>query len=130
MRSIVITGSSGGNMVKGMALYGSTKAALRFFTDQLMQEVEGTPVRVGALRPGMVVTDMLTEQFEGRPEEWQRARRIFNILADRVEPVTNWLARRILENDRNGVRISYISRSKILWRFLTAPISRRNLFES
>ncbi len=123
-------GSDGRNMVKGLALYGSTKAALRFLTDQLMREVEGTPVRVGALRPGMVITDMITSQYQERPAEWQRARRIFNILADRVETVTPWLARKILENERNGARIRYTSGRKILWRFITAPFSKRNVFDS
>jgi NAD(P)-dependent dehydrogenase (short-subunit alcohol dehydrogenase family) len=123
-------GSGGGRMVKGMGLYGSTKAGLRFLTDELAYEVTGTPVGVGALRPGMVVTDLLTDQYEGRPEEWQRARRIFNILADRVETVTPWLAQKILENTKNGARISWTSTSKIFWRFLTAPFTKRNLFSS
>ncbi len=123
-------GSDGRNMVKGLALYGSTKVALRFLTDQLIQEADGTPVRVGALRPGMVVTEMITSQYEGRPEEWKRARRIFNIIAERVETVTPWMAQKILENDRNGVRFSFSPGRKILWRFLTAPFSKRDLFPS
>jgi NAD(P)-dependent dehydrogenase (short-subunit alcohol dehydrogenase family) len=123
-------GSSGGRMAKGMGLYGSTKAGLRFLTDELAHEMEGMPVRVGALRPGMVVTDMLTSQYEGRPEEWRRARRIFNILADRVETVAPWMAQKILENDQNGARISWTSTRKIFWRFLTAPFTKRDLFSS
>jgi len=39
---------------------------------------------MGALSPGMVVTDFLTKQYENRPpEDWENAKRIFNILADR-----------------------------------------------
>ena len=29
------------------------------------------PVIIGAIRPGMVVTDLLTKPFEGKPAEWE-----------------------------------------------------------
>ena len=120
---------SDGSKVHGLALYGSTKCGLRYLDESLARETRGTAVLVGALRPGMVVTDFLTKQFEDRPEEWERAKRIFNILADQVETVTPWLARQVLNNGRNGVRISWGSRWRIMGRFLTAPFCRRNLFE-
>ena len=122
-------GSNGRRMVAGLALYGSTKAGLRFFDQALMEEVQGTPVLVGFLQPGMVITEMITRQYEGRPpEEWQRAKRVFNIIADRVETVTPWLAQQVLENRKNGATISWISRGKIMSRFLLAPFQKRDLF--
>lgn len=121
---------SDGRKVEGLTLYGSTKYGLNYLTDALAQEVEGTPLIVGALRPGMVVTDLLTEQYKERPpEEWEQARRIFNILADRVETVTPWLAQRVLENEKNGARISWLTRRKIIGRFLMAPFRQRKLFD-
>lgn len=121
---------SDGRKVEGLALYGSTKAGLRYLDECLAKETEGTSVLVGALRPGMVITDFLTRQFEDRPpEDWEQAKRMFNILADRVETVTPWLARQVLDNDRNGVCISWLSRWKVMGRFLTAPFRNRNLFE-
>ena len=50
------------------------------------------------------------------------------ILADRVETVTPWLARRVLSNQRSGALIAWLTTGKILVRFLTAPFSKRNLF--
>jgi NAD(P)-dependent dehydrogenase (short-subunit alcohol dehydrogenase family) len=120
---------SDGRKVEGLALYGSTKSGLRYLDECLVRETQGTPVLVGALRPGMVVTDILTKQFEGRPEEWERAKRIFNILADRVETVTPWLARKVLANDKNGVCISWQGTWKVIGRFLAAPFRKRDLFE-
>ena len=121
---------SDGRKVEGLALYGSTKAGLRYLDECLAKEIEGTPVLVGALRPGMVITDFVTRQFEDRPpEEWERAKRMFNILADRVETVTPWLAQQVLANDKNGVCISWLSRWKVMGRFLTARFRKRNLFE-
>ena len=122
-------GSRGGQMVAGMALYGTTKAGLSYFDDAMMKECEGTPVKFGALLPGMVVTDMLVGQRMRSEEEWERTKRIFNILADRVETVTPWLVDQMLANDRNGVRISWLTRSKVMMRFLMAPFSRRNVVD-
>jgi hypothetical protein len=76
----------------------------------------------------MVITDLITQQYEDRPEEWERDKRIFNILADRVETVTPWMAAKILENDKTGVSINWTSRLKIMLRFLTSPFSKRDVF--
>jgi NAD(P)-dependent dehydrogenase (short-subunit alcohol dehydrogenase family) len=89
---------SSGPVIKGLALYAATKSALAYLTTAAAKEVEGTPIIVGGLRPGMVATKLITAQYEGHPEEWKRAERIFNILSDRVETVTPWLVNRILSN--------------------------------
>ena len=116
-------------MVRGLALYGCTKAGLRYLTQSWVQETRGTPVLVGALRPGMVMTDLVTRQYEERPEDWEHDKRIFNILADRVETVTPWLARKVLANKKTGVRITWLTRRKVIGRFLAAPFRRRDLFK-
>ena len=92
---------SDGRKVDGLALYGTTKSGLRYLDESLAQETKGTSVLAGALSPGMVVTDFLTKQYENRPpEDWENAKRVFNILADRVETVTPWMAQRVLANDK------------------------------
>jgi NAD(P)-dependent dehydrogenase (short-subunit alcohol dehydrogenase family) len=120
---------SGGRRVPGLALYGTTKSGLRYLSDALAEETKDTPILVGALRPGMVMTEMVTRQYQERPEDWERVQRIFNIIADRVETVAPWLARRVLDNDRNGMRFNWLSRPKLMFRFLTAPFARRNVVE-
>lgn len=120
---------SGGRKVEGTSVYATSKAGLRYFDEVLAQEAEGTPVLVGALRPGMVMTDLVTDPYEGRPEDWERARRIFNIIGDRVETVTPWLAQQVLDNDKNGAVISWSSNLKIMGRFLTARFRKRDIFE-
>ena len=122
-------GSSGGRQVRGLSVYGTTKAALRYLNDALMMETKGTPIIVGALQPGMTITDMLTKEYEGQPEAWARVKPILNILSDRVETVTPWLVRRVLSNTRGGVRFAWASRGKITWRFMTAPFIKRKVVE-
>jgi len=119
---------SDGRKMDGLTLYGCTKYGLRYLTDALVQEAKGTPVIVGALRPGMVITDLVTRQFDDRPEEWERAKRIFNVIADRAETVAPWLADRMLANTKTGVRIQWMTNGRMMVRFLTAPFRQRDLF--
>jgi NAD(P)-dependent dehydrogenase (short-subunit alcohol dehydrogenase family) len=119
---------SGGRSVEGLTLYGTSKYALTYVTDALARETRDTPIRVGALRPGMVATDMLTRPYEGRPEEWERAKPIFNILGDRVETIAPWFVQKILANHKTGVRFAWLTRWKAASRFLTARLRPRDLF--
>jgi NAD(P)-dependent dehydrogenase (short-subunit alcohol dehydrogenase family) len=119
---------SDGRVGHGLTVYGSSKRGGRFLTDALIQEVADTPVIVGALSPGMLLTDLVTGQMEQDSQEWERLKRIMNIIADRVETVAPWLAGRILANEKNGASIRWMTRGKVLWRFLTAPFSKRDLF--
>jgi NAD(P)-dependent dehydrogenase (short-subunit alcohol dehydrogenase family) len=120
---------SSGPVIKGLALYSATKSALAYLTTSAAKEVEGTALIVGGLRPGMVATKLITDQYKEHPEEWKKAERIFNILSDRVETVTPWLADKILANKKNGVRIQWLSRSKVMRRFLESPFRKRVVFD-
>jgi NAD(P)-dependent dehydrogenase (short-subunit alcohol dehydrogenase family) len=120
---------SSGPVIKGLALYSATKSALAYLTTAAAKEVEGTKIVVGGLRPGMVATKLITDQYKEHPEEWRKVKRIFNILSDRVETVSPWLAIKILSNTKNGVRINWLSRSKVMMRFLSAPFHKRHIFD-
>jgi NAD(P)-dependent dehydrogenase (short-subunit alcohol dehydrogenase family) len=119
---------SDGRMHPGMTLYGTTKYGLKYFNDALVKETRGTPIIIGSLRPGMVVTDLITEQYKDQPEEWQKVKRIFNIIADRVENVAPWLVDQILANQRTGRRIQYLSKWGLMFRFLSSPFTKRDVF--
>ncbi|MBN2554309.1 MAG: SDR family oxidoreductase [Anaerolineales bacterium] len=120
---------SDGRKIRGLAVYGSTKQGLRYLTDSLIQEMRGTPILVGSINPGMVATELLLDQFEDRPEEWEQAKRIFNILTDRVETVTPWLAEQVLRNRKHGVSIRWMSPWKLMMRFLSAPFVHRGIVD-
>ena len=111
--------------VRGLAPYGTSKAALRYFNDALMKEVEGLPVIVGALQPSMVYTDMISKQYENDPVGWEKNKRLFSILSQPVDVVAPFLVRRILENQKNGVRIHFSSTFKITWGFMKMAIMRQ-----
>lgn len=117
---------SGGEIMSGGLPYGITKYALPYLTKALNREIRGLPVKISNISPGMVTTDLLLGTVEEDRKE--RAKRIFNILADRVDTVTPWLADRILENQKSGTRIAWLTQPKIWTRFLLAPFRKRDLF--
>ena len=122
-------GSTNGRKVDGLTPYATTKAGIRYFTEALALEAKDTPVIIGLLRPGMVITDMLTKQYQGDAAAWARFKRILNILADRPETVTPWMAQKILENTRSGATLSYSGTLKTMWRFISAPFSKRKIID-
>ncbi len=123
-------GSRGKRVQPGLTLYGTTKAALGFLDRSLAAEIEGTPVIAGSILPGMVLTDILLDQRSGDPADWERSKRIFNILADRAEDVAPWIVERVLANKKNGARISWLNGAKVMGRFMAAPFRKRNLIDS
>ncbi len=119
---------SGGNIRDGMSLYGTSKAAVRYLTNAMVKEAKGSDILVGALSPGMVMTDLVLDRFKDNPAELEKNKRIFNIIADSVDNVAPWLVQRILSNKKQGARINYMPPAKMTGRFLTAPFSKRDLF--
>ncbi len=114
---------SNGMVVPGQILYGSSKAALTYFTKGLVLETKKTPVCVGFLSPGLVPTDL----FSGGEPPDARTKRVLNILGDRVETVTPFLVEGMLANTRHGAKIAWLTQRKAAWRFLTARFRRRDL---
>ncbi len=117
---------SDGRTVPGLIAYGATKRGADYLTSGLAKEVEGGPVKVAHLSPGMVVTDLLVQDYS--PEELAKAKKVFNILADRVETVTPWLADRILAGTKNGGTVAWLTTPKIMGRFLLGTVRERDLF--
>lgn len=119
---------SNGQKRAGMISYGTTKYGLRYFTQSLQKELKDTPIIVGTLSPGIVVTDLLMNDYKDKPEELERAKRIFNILADRVETVTPFLAEGVLANTKQNPAIAWLTTPKIMGRFMTARFNKRDVF--
>jgi hypothetical protein len=72
---------------------------------------------------------MILEQYEEDPQRLENAKKIFNILADKVEMVTPWLVDKILSNDKSGAKINWLTPTKLLTRFATARFNQRDLFK-
>ena len=118
---------SDGRIVPGTTLYGSSKSAVAYLTRGMAQELPQGDVRISGLSPGMVITDLLLKGLDHNEIKAKKSRKIFNILADRVETVSPWLVSQIRANQKNGGTIRWLTTSKIIWRFLKAPFINRRI---
>ncbi len=114
----------------GLTIYGASKRAVRYFTTSVAKEYKDSSVLIGSLSPGMVPTDLLI--YSSRSEEkakWEKSKRIMNLLGDKVETVTPWLAEQALANTQQGAKIAWLTRSKALARFLLPKYRKRNIVD-
>ncbi len=121
---------SNGSTSPGLTVYGATKYAVRYFTDALAKEYADSPVLIGSLSPGMVPTDLLVYSSRSQdPQQWEKSKRIMNILGDTVETVTPWLVEQALANTKNGARIEWLTKAKAMRRFLLPGYKNRHIVE-
>lgn len=119
---------STGQMNVGMVPYGATKRAVHYINLALQKEVKGTNVQVNRLSPGIVVTDLLTGDYDLSSPEWQKTKKVLNILGDRVETVTPYLVEGVLASKKSGDTVAWLTTGKALRRFITAGFNKRDLF--
>ncbi len=120
---------SGDQTAPGMAAYGCTKRAVTYLNKALQKEIKDTGVQVNTLSPGIVVTDLLVGDYDFESEEWQKTKKILNILGDKVETVTPYLADGILKATKSGSKVAWLTGFKAFGRFMTAAFNKRDLFE-
>jgi NAD(P)-dependent dehydrogenase (short-subunit alcohol dehydrogenase family) len=118
---------SDGRMIPGMTPYGTSKRAVRYFTDAFAAEVKGGPIIVGTISPGMVLTDLTLGPIRKDPAGSGKIIRIYNILANEPDVVAPYLVSRIIANRKNGKKISWLTTGKVMRRFMFAPFSRRDI---
>ena len=119
---------STGQVQPGLATYGASKRAVTYLTETLVKEAKDTNVKIGFLSPGIVVTHLLVGDYGDDTEAFEKAKKIFNILGDRVETVTPYLADGVLGAKKSGSRVAWLTTPKIFGRFATAGIRKRDIF--
>ena len=121
---------SRGEHQPGMAVYGASKRAVQYLTEALVKQTKDTDVRVGFLSPGIVATDLLVGDYTEDPDGFEKVKKVFNILGDRVETVTPWLAEQVLGAHKHGTRVAWLTKGKAMRRFMTAGFNKRDIFAS
>jgi short-subunit dehydrogenase len=124
-------GLGSNNMIQEKTIhYGMTKRALTYYMKGLAKELEGSGVIAGRLSPGMMLTDFITKNPDGKPSEVttnESFRKVFNILADKPGTVAEFLVPRMLSNKKNDAHIVWLTNGKAAVRFMTAPFKKRKL---
>jgi hypothetical protein len=66
---------------------------------------------------------------EQRNKNWERSKKILNILADTVETVTPFLVAGMLaRHGKNGAAVRWLSNGKVRSRFFMSIFRRRDVF--
>ncbi len=117
-----------GTIRPGMVIYGTSKRAVAYFSKAVAKEQQGSDIKIAWVNPGMVLTPLvINEARDMDPERWAMGRKIFNLFGETVETTTEKLVDRILENPRNGRQIHLLPMRKILWRFLSSLVKKRDV---
>lgn len=117
-------------IIEKTILYGTSKRALTYFTKGLAKELRDSPVKVGRLSPGMMLTEFITKAPTGEPStvtEDNQFKKVFNILADKPETVAKFFIPKILENTKQNAHIQWLTNTKSAQRFIMSPFKKREL---
>lgn len=117
-------------IIEKTILYGTSKHALTYFTKGIAKELKNSPVKVGRLSPGMMLTEFITKSPTGELSsaiEDAQFKKIFNILADKPETVAKFFIPKMLENTKQDAHIQWLTNTKTAQRFMMSPFKKRNL---
>lgn len=118
---------SRGEWSAGMTPYATSKRAVGYFSDALYKETKDTPIKVGTLSPGMVATDLLVGSWvQGEKKNWHKMKWLFMFVIDPVEPVSQYLVKRMVNNTKTHVRIVWMTPLRLFSRFFQPYYWRRN----
>lgn len=120
----ILGGGSDGEYFPGMGIYGSTKRGMDYLTQALVKELEDSPIIVGKIRPGMVITEGVLREIAADPELFEKSRKTMNVLCDHVETVTPYLVEQMLACEKSGSRIAWLNGRKIGTRMLMSRLRK------
>lgn len=117
-------------IIEKTILYGTSKRALTYFTKGLAKELKDSPVKIGRLSPGMMLTEFITKAPTGELStvtQDNQFKKVFNILADKPETVAKFFIPKILENTKQNAHIQWLTNAKSAQRFMMSPFKKREL---
>ncbi|OLS24578.1 MAG: 2-(R)-hydroxypropyl-CoM dehydrogenase [Candidatus Heimdallarchaeota archaeon LC_2] len=112
---------SSGRLSPKLATYGTTKRSIPYLSQTLAEENNGTNIGIHTISPGMVITDLII------PHVTSENANIFNILCEKPDVVANFLVPRMRKITGTAKQINYLTRRKVIWRFITSR-KRKNRF--
>jgi NAD(P)-dependent dehydrogenase (short-subunit alcohol dehydrogenase family) len=118
---------SDGRVMNGMSIYGTSKRAVRYLNRSLIREYQDSPLLIGSISPGMLVTDMLLGPIRTEPEKYMRALKVFHTLCDPPDRVAPWIVSRIIHNRKHGRRIAWLTNGRVMWRFFSGMFRKRKV---
>lgn len=123
---------SNGMIIEQTILYGASKSALTYFSKGLAKELKNSPVKIGRLSPGMMLTEFITKSPTGEVSSVTRDkkfRKVFNTLGDKPETVTKFFVPKILKNTKQDAHLVWLTNLKSMNRFIMSAFKKRNLLK-
>ncbi len=119
--------------ILGLSLYGTAKRALTYFTEALAYEVKvlEIPIQIGKIAPGIMITNFIhTALGDGSSIELDdKTKKVYNILGDYPSTIAKFMVKKIINNDKNNVKFTWLTNRRATWRFMTSWCKRRNFFK-
>ncbi len=125
-------GGASGRVVPGMAVYSTTKRAVKYLAGALVKErreARDDSIRIGTISPGVNVTEGLLREIRALPAAARaRALKQLEFIGEHVGTTTPWIVERILASTRQGDDITWLTNSRLLGRAFSTLFGRkRNL---
>lgn len=125
-------GGASGRVVPGMAVYSTTKRAVKYLAGALVKErreARDDSIRIGTISPGVNVTEGLLREMRALPAAARaRALKQLEFIGEHVGTTTPWIVERILASTRQGDDITWLTNSRLLGRAFSTLFGRkRNL---
>jgi NAD(P)-dependent dehydrogenase (short-subunit alcohol dehydrogenase family) len=116
----------------GLSIYGTSKRAITYFFRALAKEVDEMKynIQIGLLSPGIMITDFITHSMGNDKFELpEKTKKVYNILGDYPDVISNFLVNKIINNDKNNVRFNWLTNKKASFRFMTCAFNKRDFFK-
>ena len=106
---------SDGRIMDKLTLYGTSKRAVNYFTKSISKEIKAKEIQIGSLSPGMVRTDFLNHSAKSASQKEQaRNKKVFDILAEDVDVVCEFLVRKILASTKKYPHINFLTTKRLI----------------
>ncbi|MBA3582200.1 MAG: SDR family oxidoreductase [Gammaproteobacteria bacterium] len=112
--------------------YATSKCGLQYFARCLVQEALNTPVKISMLHPGVTITEgLLRETRQGQKQmsaaEFKEFISIINLLGERVETNVPWLVDQMINNQKSGREITWMTPRRFLMRLIKSWFVKRDV---
>jgi len=102
--------------------YATTKSALAFLTRALAEEAVDACYRIGAISPGLVMTEGFFREHARVPQEQLAAREaVVNVIGDHPETLALWIRDELEAGQENGAVLTWLTTDKIAERRAQIP---------
>ena len=114
----------------GLSIYGTAKRGVTYFTEALAEESKdnGDIVKIGKISPGIMITNFIgTAMGDGEKIKLdKKTKNVYNILGDRPETIAKFMVEKIVRNEKNDVKFTWLTTRKSMKRFIKALFGIKN----